>query len=1086
MADGQYKFSIGLDDKQLELDIKKASSLFDKLVQEAKKAGLKIDDSIKNPFEKFTPPANLPQQTTEVAQSFNGLNFATQQIVRELPAATVGLNTFFLAISNNLPILADQIKNVNEQNKQLAAQGKPTTSALAQVGKSLLSWNTLLTVGVTLLTVYGKEIAGWVASLFRGKRALSAAEEAQKGLNEAIKEQGFSIGDDIVQLKNLQRAWIALGNDFNSRKKFIDENKSAFDDLGVSINTAAEADRLLVERTPEFVQAMKLRAQASAAQKLAEQKYEEAIIAENEANKLDKTIVTGSTPVYARTRTGVVQTGTKFNTTYNPERKKLEDEAKAAFDAADAYFNLAEAKNVEAASALKAAGISPTPVKDPPVGSPTKTPADDAERLKAMQANLAKDATEAYSDANIAAIEDAYEKEKALINKKYDDKEAEITKRENDLKELYKKLGKGDTLSAEDAANLETMRQANKKLREGELAEAEQTYQERLDAEAKANKELNDKRAKAWEDYLIKFGTYQEKLKATQDKYAREIAAAETDGEKKMLEAERDAALAVFEVQASTWAKELVGKSAEELNNMLKLLEQEIAAKEAAFAAMDSSDIGDAQALRKTINELNAKIAELRKQMGNASQTKENDWQGVGAGFDRIGQSIASLGDELEGLDSNIAKTVKNIGEITSVMGGLISAIGSGPLAIITVALEAVTKIINAIATTRAEYEALMTSARELNDELERTNRLAKVDSLKGTIFGEDAFGNFQNNLAVMRDAAEAFVESQDAIISRGKEITNAVVGFQELGIAIEQFSWDNITESLKQMQVLTKDRGKFAESWGFKDKYESLGDMLPDLFGDEGVTLEGLKSLQNSDIWDKLSEENRNLIDKMIDDWEAFEESSKAVTDYLTDIFGGLGNEINDAIVDAFVNGTDAAEAFGESASAVLENLIKQIGYTAYIAPILTQAMADVEALNGQGLSAEDYLESLMAIVRDTMGAAEQNIDGYNEFLERSDAMAEGMGIGTFNGERSAQAKGITQASQDSVDKLNGRMTAVQGHTYALMTGQRQLINDSAQMLRHLAGIEANTYELHQMRSDMSAMRKDISDIATRGIVTR
>lgn len=147
---------------------------------------------------------------------------------------------------------------------------------------------------------------------------------------------------------------------------------------------------------------------------------------------------------------------------------------------------------------------------------------------------------------------------------------------------------------------------------------------------------------------------------------------------------------------------------------------------------------------------------------------------------------------------------------------------------------------------------------------------------------------------------------------------------------------------------------------------------------------------------------------------------------------------------------------------------------------------MQDVEALNGQDLSAEDYLNALMGIVGDTMKAAEDAVDGYNEFLERSDRMAEEQGINTFNGERTAAAKGIAQASQDSVDELNGRMTAMQSHTSMLVDGQKQLINDSAQALTYLAGIESNTAHLQQMRLDMSAMRRDISDMATRGIVTR
>lgn len=1087
MTEGQYKFSISLDDKQLKMDVAQAKKAFDELIKAAREAGVKIDESFDNPFDKLVPPTNLPRQTEAAAQSFNGLNMATQSLVRELPAATMGLNTFFLAISNNLPIFADQIKAATEANKELVAQGKPTTSVFKQIIGSLFSWQSALTIGVTLLTVFGKEIGNWVASLFKGKKAMDSMAEAQKGLSEAIRKDGLGIGDNIVKLQQLSREYRSLGDNMNARKQFILDNKSAFDDLGVSVKSVADANTLLIEQTPYFIEALRLQAQAAAAKRLAEEKFAEReqknIELEKAKQKLENTPTQVSAgPAYQRTRFGVVQVGERFvdNPAYQQAADNvaaLEQEVADIDALANSYFDISAAHLNAAAEKLKTAGIK---AKEPEIITPTTPTAPGRDRLKEMQEQLAKDAAKARTDATIAAMEEGLKKEKEQINAEYDAKAQLISEREAELKKLQK-----GALTEDQQADLQALRDRNEQMRNEEIKAADEAYQRKVQEE-------NAKRTadqQAWNEYLIAYGTFQERLKATQDKYATEIANAKNDGEKKMLEAERDAILAEFAVQADGFGKDLVTKTTEELTKMIEQLRAQVEAKQKAFDALASSDGATAQTYREQINKLNAQIKVLQGLLGKVKDNEiaEDDWQSVGAGFERVGQSISSLGAELEGLDSNIGKTVKNIGEVSSVVGGLISAIGSGPLAIATVAIQAITKIISAIASARAEYEQLVNSTKELNDELERTNRLARINSLEGTIFGDDAFANFSNNLAAMRDAAQAFAKSQDAIINRGKEMTNSTVGIQEWATVISSFKWDNIDESLKNMQVLVKDRGRFAESWGFKDKYKSLGEMLPGLFGDEGVTLEALQSLRNSDVWEKLSEENRVLIDNMIADWEMFEESTKTVTDYLKGIFGSLGNEINDAIVDAFANGTDAAVAFGNVAGKMLENLISQIGYTAYIAPILSKAMADVEALNnGQDLSAEDYLNALMGIVGDTMKAAEGAVEGYNEFLERSDRMAEEQGINTFNGERTAVAKGIAQASQDSVDELNGRMTAIQSHTSMLVDGQKQLINDSAQALTYLAGIESNTAELKQMRQDMGAMRKDISDIATRGIVTR
>lgn len=115
-----------------------------------------------------------------------GLNVATAQIVRELPALSMNLEMFFLAISNNIPMLADQIVLLREESTKLQAQGKQGINIFQQVAKSFLSWNTVLSVGVTLLTVFGGRIAEWVKGLFSGKEAADAAAEATENYNAAL------------------------------------------------------------------------------------------------------------------------------------------------------------------------------------------------------------------------------------------------------------------------------------------------------------------------------------------------------------------------------------------------------------------------------------------------------------------------------------------------------------------------------------------------------------------------------------------------------------------------------------------------------------------------------------------------------------------------------------------------------------------------------------------------------------------------------------------------------------------------------------------------------------------------------------
>ena len=122
------------------------------------------------------------------AGSFNPLNNSIAQLGREAPAFANSVQTGFMAISNNLPIFFDAMQNVIAQNKELQAQGKPTKSVLTQLAGALFSFQTLLSVGVTLLTLYGKEIVNWASALWGASEALDELNKNQKEFNKSKSE----------------------------------------------------------------------------------------------------------------------------------------------------------------------------------------------------------------------------------------------------------------------------------------------------------------------------------------------------------------------------------------------------------------------------------------------------------------------------------------------------------------------------------------------------------------------------------------------------------------------------------------------------------------------------------------------------------------------------------------------------------------------------------------------------------------------------------------------------------------------------------------------------------------------------------
>ena len=165
--------------------------------------------TLKNVTEKYNTTlkavdATVGKHTRNVgnyASAFNPLSNSINQLGREAPAFANSMQTGFMAISNNLPIFFDAMGNVIAQNKELQAQGLPTKSVLSQLASSLFSFQTLLSVGVTLLTVYGKEIVSWVGTLWGASDALGELNKNQKEFNKARFEGKKDAQSDIIEVK---------------------------------------------------------------------------------------------------------------------------------------------------------------------------------------------------------------------------------------------------------------------------------------------------------------------------------------------------------------------------------------------------------------------------------------------------------------------------------------------------------------------------------------------------------------------------------------------------------------------------------------------------------------------------------------------------------------------------------------------------------------------------------------------------------------------------------------------------------------------------------------------------------------------
>lgn len=405
------------------------------------------------------------------ASGWNGLQVQIQQVARELPSLTMGANMFFLAISNNLPMLADEIKKARIEYAAARAEGQKATPVWKQLLSGIFSWQTALVVGITLLSAYGKEIISWVGSLFKAKDAQLSVLEMQEKVNETLKNSNY--GQQIVLLKQLQEEWIALGDSLSKKKDFIVDNKSAFDQLGVSITDVKDAENLLVGNTDHFINALKLKAQAIAAQKLASQEYEEQLKIQRQA---EERMAAGPSALDRMLRnTQNIGVGSNTNLYTNKTSQELlendvnllNQQADARGKSADAYFKLYESNIKSAREEFKAGQIRESLTES------ERKRQEEAERLAKIAADEAKKRVEAEkkaaSELLIIRMQSDIDTQKAVSENNKKDMQERLTALDNYL------VASGDKLT--QAANNQLQ---NEKLTDSQRLLIMETLQSQL------------------------------------------------------------------------------------------------------------------------------------------------------------------------------------------------------------------------------------------------------------------------------------------------------------------------------------------------------------------------------------------------------------------------------------------------------------------------------------------------------------------------------------------------------------------------------------------------------------------------------
>lgn len=753
---------------------------------------------------------------------------------------------------------------------------------------------------------------------------------------------------------------------------------------------------------------------------------------------------------------------------------------------------------------MKRLGLTPEPDKSLEDNNKTKVLTEDekkaaekrAKELAELKIKLRKDAEQAEIDA----MADGTDKKIAQAELDWKRQRDAIQKME---KELINKQGK--PLTDDQKKQFSLLNQANAidySNKVNDILNGEDADFTGVIAKMKADRE-------AWNEYLIQYGNFQEKIKATTEKYATEIANAKSVGERMSLEVERDILLAEYEVEAEGYAKELVGKTTTQLNKMLEELTAQVKAKEDAFQALDSTTGDDAEKLRKEIAKLKAQIAALKNRLGEANDAISNDnWAEAINLFQNIGNSATEAAEGISEFDENLGFALKGIAQLASLSVDMIGALqgvqkafkktgeaasamekASAILAVVSVVIKAVSGIFNIM---NSNYEATRNATLAAYEYAQALQKIANVELRESfsSIFGVDEFGKFTALLNETQKQLENIDKIRSDYIARVTTLPFFATRDQEANMhVLASNNWNP--------DVLYADmRSGWQKFWGTGEDNE-IRAKLSEFYEDGILNVDKLKAWYEQ-YGEYLSDAQNDLVKSLIESGELYEENMAEINSYMQSIFGDLGASITDSVVDAFKNGTNAAEAMGDAVSNVLERIATDMAHAAFIQPLLEQAQEGIDALNKQryegGLSDEEYMRQLMGITSTLMGNAKNAGEDMSAYLDTMRQMADEMGIDLFESDsakNSTYAKGFQTMSQETGSELNGRFTDIQGQTHRIAEAVEFCRGLQAQQAQHLQSmsntlasihndtslIAEHTKALARMDANLDAMRRAIDN---------
>lgn len=483
-----------------------------------------------------TPSPKVDIDTDAVQRKTNNLKLQFSQVARELPSLAMGPQIFFLAISNNLPMLAEAISDVRKQNELLKASGEKSVPLWKQLRGALFSWQTGLITVITLSVFYGREIGNWIKNLGKAKKELDATTEAQNKWNEIHKKGGKAAQEETAKLNILYNASQDTSRSLNERKKAVDELQKLFPNYFGKLTDEAILAGKAATAYDNLTKAIIRKGQAQAAEDVVadytkknfdlqrsinadtnwtnrnKKAYETALIERDKMWENYRKVNSGSF---------IVDNAAKMWLSNTSEGKLIEEYEKRTANIKKNTDSIAK-NNQIINDIVKQVDLN-SYVDDIGGTGSTTTKQDYATQL--AEARLK--AQQTVEKLRIQLMMDSREKRRAIAEQEYKETIADIDRTEREtIATLDKSKKQGDIVTDADYKAVRDNATTQRALQQ--LA---------LNKELEAiDRDYYDKASEAMIAYNKEYGTYQEKRAAIAAEYAKKILTAESEGERLTLQ----------------------------------------------------------------------------------------------------------------------------------------------------------------------------------------------------------------------------------------------------------------------------------------------------------------------------------------------------------------------------------------------------------------------------------------------------------------------------------------------------------------------------------------------------------------------